>query len=120
MSAMSEELHISRLIRDFGPVKAITRARERQLISEGKSNHVLTLVQRETSFFDLPEEERPSKQELEERGETEEEFSRVTFVGVVGHHVVNMYELYEFEKPLPEDLLLDDDSIDFGEGGLPG
>ena len=112
-------MEINQVIAQFGPLKLIDRKREAALLKKGKHRHIFTLVSYERSYEDLPEEDRPTNEELEERGETKDEFTQGAYEGVVGHHLVNVAEIYESKKPMPEDLRIEDDGIWFEEDGLP-
>ncbi len=107
------------VIEQFGPITRINREREEELIQEGKGNHILTLIGTDTGFHDLPANDRPSFIELAYRGESEEDYSRTVFSASVGRKIVNVEEIFETSKPMPSDLEMQDDDIDFGDGGLP-
>lgn len=107
-----------KVIEEFGPVTRITRAREDELIQEGKSAHVLTLVGADVGYFDLPVDDRPSEEVLADRGESRHEYSRTVFHAFVGRRIVDVEEIYETAKPMPADLEIQDDDIDFGEDGF--
>lgn len=108
-----------KIVAEFGPFKVIDRQRETELINEGKSNHIYTIMVVDVDYDDLPESEKPSEEELEQRGETKDEFSMGMQYGAVGRHIVNMQEIYESSKPLPDELDLEDEDIWFGEDGFP-
>lgn len=115
----AEIVDIKQVIAEFGPFERISRGREAQLLRHGLDRHLLTLVGYERAYEDIPEAEQPSDAELVERGETKEDFTRGAFEGFVGHHLVNVEEVYESAKPMPRDLRLGDDDIWFGDDGLP-
>lgn len=119
MTTTTEHWDIKRLIELCGPFTKITRQREMELIEVGKWNHVFTLINYDMPYEEMPEKDRPSEEEMKDRGETKEEYSESRFIGVVGHHLVNVFEIYEASKPMPEDLELSDENIWFGDDGLP-
>ena len=110
---------VAEAVKQFGPFKLIDRKRESALLKQGKYRHIFTLVSYERAYEDLPEDDRPTDEELEERGESKEDFTQGAYEGVVGHHLVNVSEIYESRKPMPEDLRIEDDGIWFEEDGLP-
>lgn len=112
-------MEINQVIAKFGPLKRIDRKREAVLMKQGKFRNVLTLIDYDVGYEDLPEDDRPTDEELEERGETREEYTAGRHEAVVGHHLVNVSEIYESKKPMPEDLRIEDDGIWFGDDGLP-
>ena len=80
----------SSVVKEFGPVKRIDRYREADLLIEGKWKHILTVLE-----------------------------SDGRFEAVVGHHLVNMHEIYETSKEMPEDLVIKHKDVWFGEEDLP-
>jgi len=111
---------VKELVREYGPFKPIVRARERQLLEEGRGAYVFALMSTDAPYEDIPEEERPTDEELVERGETKEDYSASVLYGAVGHHLVNVDELFESAKPMPMDLAIEgNDNLWFGDDGLP-
>lgn len=106
-------------MKQFGPVKLIDKARVKVLLVEDKWRHILTLMVNDVPYEDLPESEKPSDEELEQRGETRDEFSMGMHYASVGCHRVNVQEWYETALPMPENLELEDADIWFEEDGLP-
>lgn len=116
---MPEKWTTERVVKEFGPIKQIDRARESELMQSGKWRHVLTLVSHEVGYLDLPEEDRPSDQDLKDQETTKEDFTTTGYTACVGHHIVNVSEIFETAKPMPEDLEIPDDEIRFDDDGLP-
>lgn len=114
-----EKWDCEKVVKEFGPIKRIDRPRESQLLKEGKWQYILTITVEDVGYWDLPKKDRPTGAELKERGDTRNNFSIGMHFGEVGHRLVNMQEMYETAKPMPEDLTLSDDDIWFGENGLP-
>lgn len=109
---------IASVQKEFGPLKLIDRKRE-AVLRKREGNFVLTIMSYDVPYEDLDEDERPTEKELEERGETPENYTQCFFYAEVGHHIVNVEHLYESKKPMPPDLKLDDEGIWHGEDGLP-
>lgn len=108
------------LLEMYGPFTLIKRAREAELMEAGKFQHVLTILSFERAYADLSKEDRPTGKELRDMGETKDTYSEPGFEGCVGHHLVNVHEIYESAKPMPEDLIIKDEDLQFGdEDGLP-
>lgn len=116
---MTEKWTTTKLVEQFGPLKTLSREREFQLLQEGKHLHIFTVIGTDVGYDDLSEEDRPSDAELEDRGETKDEYSALVYHGCVGHHIVNVFEIFETSKPMPEDLVIEDEDFHFGDDGLP-
>jgi hypothetical protein len=82
---------VTDLVTQYGPLKKIWRTEESKLLEEGKWQQVLTLQEFEGKFHLS-----------------------------VGHHLVNVQEIYETAKPMPEGLEIGDRRVWFGDDGLPG
>ena len=52
------------LVKLYGPFKEIWRERESELIKDGDFQHILTITSEDTPYEFLPEDDRPSKEEL--------------------------------------------------------
>lgn len=116
---MNIDIDVTKLVELYGPFKVINRERERELIKEGKEAHILTVCGQDVDYENLSEENRPSDEELKDRGETKEEYSTTILYASVGRRWVNMQEIYESTKPMPVELELEDKNIWFGDDGLP-
>lgn len=82
---------LSKFIKMYGPVKGpINRQRVQELLNQGKNEFILSIVEGD---------------------------SNTTLYGCPGNHFVNVLDKYEFEQPLPQDVLVFD--IHFGDSGLP-
>jgi hypothetical protein len=112
--------NVADLVKQFGPFKRINRGRETQLIQQGKHCNILTQVSFYVPYEDLPEDERPSDEELQELGETKENYMGNGCSIEVGHRLVNVDEIYESTRPMPLDLMLEgNENVWFGDDGLP-
>lgn len=114
-------LTLQQLVKKFGPAKLINREREAELLKQGKAKHILALIGTDVGWDDLDPDNRPDEDELKDMGYEKEDYSQLVYSTVVGHHIVNVSELYEMAKPMPLNLeLVEDSDTDwFGEGGLP-
>jgi hypothetical protein len=110
---------VEELVRQFGPFKLIDRARESELYAEGKGKHVFTVTSTDVSWEDLPEDDRPSLKELREMGYTREEYSEPRYYGESGSRLVNMHEIFESSKPMPEGIEVNADAEWCDDGTLP-
>ena len=104
MPSMSNE----ELEKRYGPFSHIDRERETELRHEGKWRYILTIIGYDVPYEDLPEDDRPSDEELQERGETRESHMGYRQDAVVGHHGVNVDEIFESAKPMPEGFEIKD------------
>jgi hypothetical protein len=111
---------VKELVREYGPFKRIDRKREAALLKAGKYRHIFTLMSVDVPYADLKKEDRPSKMELKERGETKDEYTASVPYASVGHHLVNVDEIFESKKLMPEDLSMEGfDQLWFEDDGLP-
>lgn len=88
------------LVKKYGPFKLIDRARENDLVAASKWRNILSIISYEVPYNDLPEDERPSQEELDERQESKESFTGTHLMASVGRHVVNSEHSFETSKPL--------------------
>jgi hypothetical protein len=109
------------LVKKFGPAKLINREREAELIQQGKSKHILALLGTDVGYDDLNPSDRPDDEELEDMGIEKEDYTQHVYSAAVGHHIVNVSELYEMTKPMPPNLKMveDSDADWFGDDALP-
>jgi hypothetical protein len=104
MAEMSNE----ELAKRYGPFREIWREREQVLLSSPDGYlHILTVTSDDVAYEDLPEDDRPSDEELEDRGETREDFMGSMLFATVGHHRVNVEVIYESARPMPADLVIE-------------
>lgn len=108
---------IEALVKQFGPFVPIARRREGLLYAEGKGAHVFTIVSTDVEWKDLPEDDRPTLEELEENmGCTPEDYTEPRYYGQSGSCMVNMHEIYESTNPMPEGIMVDSDG-EWADGG---
>ena len=103
-----KDLTNKELVELYGPFKRITRQQEATLAAQGKWLHILTIIGCDVPYEDLAEDNRPSDEELKDRGETRENHMGYTQEATVGHHLVNVDEIFESAKPMPDDLVIHD------------
>lgn len=107
------------VVKQYGPLRPLTQQESWQLNSEGKGEFIFTLLGTDVDWADLPEDDRPTAEELAENfeDETPETYTQFQMVGVRGHHVVNVEYRFATAKPLPASL--DTEEVvqvpDFGE-----
>jgi len=99
-----EPMTNERLVKLYGPFHRINRDRETELTKTGKWQHILTIIGCDVPYDELPEDDRPSDEELKDRGDTRENFMGYMQEATVGHHRVNVDEIFESTKPMPEDF----------------
>lgn len=112
-------MDVKELVEKYGPVTKIWRQREQELINQGKENHIFTIVGTDVGYDDLSEEDRPTEEELSQRGYTKDEYVETIQEGFVGRRVVNVLDIYETAEPMPRDLEIKNDDIWFEGDGLP-
>jgi hypothetical protein len=82
----SKKLTNKQLVELYGPFKEINRAKERKLIAAHKWQHILTI----------------------KNCDSDEEPDGFTMYAHVGHGLVDVSAIFESEKPMPEDLEIND------------
>lgn len=94
------------VVKQYGPLRPLTLNDSWRLSDEGKGDCILTIIGTDVPWEDLPENDRPSAQELAENfeDETPETYSELRMVGVRGHHIVNVEYRFATAKPLPPEL----------------
>lgn len=111
---------VAALVKKFGPFKLIDRKREDALYKEGRGAHIFTITSEDVEWKDLPEDDRPTLQELEENmGYTADEYTEPRYYGQSGSRMVNKHEIYESAKPMPEGIEVGPDAEWYPDGTLP-
>lgn len=97
---VSKGMLLTEFIKQFGPLVPITNEESWALYKEGEWKHLFAIIGTDVDYEDLPEDERPTDEELKERGEAKEEYSQYLTEGIVGHHVVNVERRYKTAKEI--------------------
>jgi len=97
---VSKGMLLTEFIKQFGPLVPITNEESWDMYREGKWKNLFAITSTDVAYEDLPEDDRPSDEELKDRGETKEEYSQSMSEGIVGHHIVNVERRYKTEKEI--------------------
>jgi hypothetical protein len=97
---VSKGMLLTEFIKQFGPLVPITNEESWALYKEGEWKHLFAITSTDVGYEDLSEDDRPSDEELKDRGETKEEYSQSMSEGIVGHHIVNVERRYKTEKEI--------------------